>query len=243
VRRVLLVTLLLLTGQQVMYTYVAPYLSWAGFGRTGLVLMIFGVATIGGVWVAGLRADRHARSALAVVLAAFVIAMAAVSVRVPALLVGGVVVWGVAYGAAPTLLQTLLIRACGPGDADVATALQTTVYNVGIALGSLLGGIVLGRFGAGLLPWGTALLAAAALLTAALTAALAAEQESALSCRDIYVIVPRCVSEFAPSSPDCPHAQRRSRWSAKHHGETGQNQADRSGAGPAGRGGRGGSGG
>ena len=47
----------------------------------------------------------------------------------------------------PALLQTALIDASGPARADVATALQTTVYNAGIAAGSLAGGLVLGQAG------------------------------------------------------------------------------------------------
>ncbi|MGW7425338.1 hypothetical protein ACWGJB_35810 [Streptomyces sp. NPDC054813] len=43
--------------------------------------------------------------------------------------------------------------ASGPADAEVATSLQTTVYNTGIAAGSLAGGLVLGRLGAAALPW------------------------------------------------------------------------------------------
>ena len=45
----------------------------------------------------------------------------------------------------------------------MATALQTTVYNAGIAAGSLAGGLVLGRAGPGGLPWVTLAFSAAAL--------------------------------------------------------------------------------
>jgi predicted MFS family arabinose efflux permease len=41
--------------------------------------------------------------------------------------------------------------------------MQTTVYNVGIAIGSLVGGLVLQGAGAAALPWAAALLIAAAL--------------------------------------------------------------------------------
>lgn len=164
IRPVLAVTLLLLTGHQAMYTYVAPYLAWAGFGRTGLVLMVFGVATIGGVWAAGMLADRRGRRALALALALVLVAMAGIELHVTPVLVCGVVLWGLAYGAAPTLLQTELTLASGTANADLATALQTTVYSIGIAAGSLLGGIILGGLGAGFLPWASGVLVAAGLL-------------------------------------------------------------------------------
>jgi predicted MFS family arabinose efflux permease len=50
---VLIVTFLLLTGHQAMYTYIAPL---AG-SRTGLALLVFGTATVGGIWITGLLAD------------------------------------------------------------------------------------------------------------------------------------------------------------------------------------------
>jgi predicted MFS family arabinose efflux permease len=49
----------------------------------------------------------------------------------------------------------------------MATSMQTTVYNIGIATGSLVGGLILARAGTGALPWATTLLSAAALATAA----------------------------------------------------------------------------
>ena len=64
-------------------------------------------------------------------------------------------------------MQTALTDASGPGNADMATSMQTTVYNIGIAAGSLTGGLILQRAGAGALPWATSLLSAAALATVA----------------------------------------------------------------------------
>jgi Zn-dependent protease with chaperone function len=49
----------------------------------------------------------------------------------------------------------------------MATSIQTTVYNIGIAAGSLAGGLILQRAGAAALPWVTSLLSAAALATVA----------------------------------------------------------------------------
>jgi len=158
---VLAVTGLLLTGHQAMYTYVAPFAP----GRAGLVLFVFGAATVAGIWVAGVVADRHLRSALLAGLALIAAAMLALGAagRQPAVLLAAAALWGAAFGGAPALLQTALVGAAGPARADVATALQTTVYNVGIAAGSAAGGLVLGRAGAAGLPWVTLALSTAAL--------------------------------------------------------------------------------
>ncbi len=142
---VLAVTVLLLTGHQAMYTYLAPFAP----GRAGLVLLVFGVATVAGIWIAGIAADRYLRPALLTAMAMIAAAMTALGLagRQPAALLAAAALWGAAFGGAPALLQTALIDAAGPARADVATALQTTVYNAGIAAGSLAGGLVLGRAG------------------------------------------------------------------------------------------------
>lgn len=162
---VLSVTLFLLVGHQVMYTYVAPFAAHAGFGRTGLVLLVFGAATVVGIWITGVLVDRHPRPTLvgALALCATVMLALGLAAGVPGVLLISVALWGVAFGGAPTLIQTALIDASGPERADVATSLQTTVYNAGIAVGSLTGGLVLDGWGAGALPWTALPLVAVAL--------------------------------------------------------------------------------
>ena len=162
---VLSVTLFLLVGHQVMYTYVAPFAARAGFGRTGLVLLVFGAATVVGIWITGVLVDRHLRPTLvgALALCATVMLALGLAAGVPGVLLVSVALWGVAFGGAPTLIQTALIDASGPERADVATSLQTTVYNAGIAVGSLTGGLVLDGWGAGALPWTALPLVAVAL--------------------------------------------------------------------------------
>ncbi|MEV0184974.1 MFS transporter [Streptomyces sp. NPDC050625] len=155
IRPVLSVTLFLLLGHQVMYTYVAPFAAHMGFAHTGLLLAVFGSATVVGIWITGVLIDRHLRTTLLAALSslAAVLVVLGLSAGAPAVLIGAVAVWGVAFGGAPTLIQTALVDASGPADADVATSLQTTVYNAGIAAGSLAGGLALDGMGPGALPW------------------------------------------------------------------------------------------
>ncbi len=166
---VLVVTLLQLTGHQAIYTYVAPFALRSGFGRTSLVLLVFGSATVAGIWVTGLLADRYLRPVLLAALTMIAVAMLilGLAARDPAALLAAVALWGAAFGGTPTLLQTALVDASGPASADVATSLQTTVYNIGIAAGSLAGGLVLSGVGAAALPWVRLAFIAVALSTVA----------------------------------------------------------------------------
>ncbi|WP_030339575.1 MFS transporter [Streptomyces sp. NRRL S-1022] len=155
IRPVLSVTLFLLLGHQVMYTYVAPFAAHAGYGRTGVLLGVFGTATVAGIWLTGVLVDRYPRRTLlgALALVAAVLVVLGLGARAHGLLLGAVALWGTAFGGAPTLIQTALVDASGPAAADAATSLQTTVYNAGIAAGSLTGGLALDAAGAGALPW------------------------------------------------------------------------------------------
>lgn len=163
----LAVTAIVLLAHQAMYTYLAPFTERTGFGRTELVLLVFGFATVAGVWLAGTLVDRHLRATLLGALALIAGAMLALGAAggLPVVLLGSVAMWGLAFGGVPTLLQTALVDAAGQGNADVAAAMQTTVYNIGIAAGSLAGGLVLEGAGAGALPWTALPLIALALAT------------------------------------------------------------------------------
>jgi hypothetical protein len=124
---------------------------------------------VAGTGVSGVGADRHLRPVLLAALGLIAVAMLVLGLaaRAPAALLAAAALWGAAFGGAPTLLQTALVDASGPASADVATALQTTVYNVGIAAGSLAGGLVLGGTGPAGLPWVTLAFRVAALGTVA----------------------------------------------------------------------------
>jgi predicted MFS family arabinose efflux permease len=64
----------------------------------------------------------------------------------------GVFIWGLTFGGAATLLQTALADSAGEG-ADVALSMNVVVWNGAIAGGGLLGGVLLGHYGASSFPW------------------------------------------------------------------------------------------
>ncbi|MEV6057225.1 MFS transporter [Streptomyces sp. NPDC052107] len=210
IRPVLSVTLFLLLGHQVLYTYVALFAGHAGYGRTGLLLAVFGTATVAGIWVTGVLIDRYLRPTLLAALALFtgVLLTLGAGARAHALLVGAVALWGVAFGGAPTLIQTALVDASGPAEADVATSLQTTVYNAGIAAGSLTGGVALDALGPGALPWTALPPAVLALVTVA-----AARHHAFPRLRHALAPEAKVLAEPVPVAVACPagdHVARRS---------------------------------
>ncbi len=142
-------------AHNVLYTYIAPFVSIAGLaGDVDLVLLAFGVAALVGIWITGHLVDRHLRTSVLISLAVFA-AVALMFGLLPGSGVAvyiGVFIWGLTFGGAATLLQTALADAAGAG-ADVALSMNVVVWNSAIAGGGLLGGVLLGHWGVVAFPW------------------------------------------------------------------------------------------
>jgi predicted MFS family arabinose efflux permease len=154
VRSVLAVVFTWMLAHNILYTYVAPFVSKAGLNSdVDLVLLTFGVAALASIWLTGRLVDRHLRTTVLASLATF----AAVSIFLGVFsgsalaIYVGVFIWGLTFGGAATLLQTALADAAGKGS-DVALSMNVVVWNSAIAGGGLLGGVLLGQWGTSAFP-------------------------------------------------------------------------------------------
>ncbi|AJG18489.1 Major facilitator family transporter [Cupriavidus basilensis] len=141
-------------AHNMLYTYVVPFLVPAGLaGQVDIVLLVFGVGSLGGVWVSGLLIDRLLRVLVLASLALFAMASLALAIggSHPAVVYLAVVTWGLTFGGAPALLQTASAEAAGPG-ADVAQSMLVTTWNLAIAAGGIVGGVLLETHGVGAFP-------------------------------------------------------------------------------------------
>ncbi len=165
---VLLVILTWILAHNVLYTYIVPFLAAAGLAAsTGLVLLTFGIAALAGIALVGAWVDRHLRNLVLLSLAGFATVALVLGFvgQSAALVFVSVALWGLTYGGAPTLLQTASADAAGEG-ADVAQSMIVTVWNLAVAAGGLLGGLLLTHWGVGSFTWVLLLLIALALLIA-----------------------------------------------------------------------------
>lgn len=163
VRPVLLALFAWILAHNILYTYIAPFLTSLGLAhRIDAVLLLFGLASIVGIWMTGLWVDRWLRTLTLSSLALFAVAalVLGLSTASPMLALTGIAAWGLTFGGAPTLLQTALADTAGDG-ADVAQSMLVTIFNLAVAGGGILGGVLLERSGPLSLPW--ALMALAAL--------------------------------------------------------------------------------
>lgn len=135
------------TGFMTFNTYVTPFLlDISGFGRAALgpILLAGGLGGVAGAVLVGRLLDRHAWSALLqalVLLAAVLLGLAAFGQwQVPT--VALIAVAGVAYSAMAIALQSRTLQVA-PVSTSLASAGTNSAYNLGIAAGAFIGGLLI----------------------------------------------------------------------------------------------------
>ncbi|MCS4250753.1 MFS transporter [Pseudomonas sp. BIGb0164] len=155
VRPVLAVVMLWILAHYTLYTYIAAFLASVGMAdQVEQGLFAFGVAALVGLWITGVLIDGRVRRLMLLSLTAFTCVAFAFGVgglSVSAMYVG-IVLWGMSFGGAPTLLQTALADVAGEGG-DIAQSMLVTVFNLAFAGSGVVGGVMLATWGAGGIPW------------------------------------------------------------------------------------------
>jgi predicted MFS family arabinose efflux permease len=155
---VCLIAAVTMVGHYAFYTYIVPFLTrpmGIPAGDVGGLLFIYGVAGAVGLVIAGSVLGPRPQLGLVLALATTGVAVAALAVfagqPIPGLI--SFVLWGLAFGALPPLLQTRLLHTSSAAFRDTASALYTTSFNIGIGGGALLGSLIFAAGGLLLLPW------------------------------------------------------------------------------------------
>ncbi len=168
---VLMVTLLFVLAHNILYTYIAPLVVPAGLAqKLDFVLLLFGLAAIAGIGIVGYLIGRRLRelvlaSILLFAVAALILGVAGAVSELFWLAAG---VWGLAFGGAATLFQTAAANISGRSS-DVAQSMIVTVWNLAIAGGGIMGGLLLEHLGTGWLSWSVLALLLLAYVIAFLT--------------------------------------------------------------------------
>lgn len=146
VRPILMVVLTWMLAHNILYTYITPFLERSGLAeRVDLVLLVFGLSALISIWIVGLLVDRMLR--LLVLISLFGFALASIALWVGGLsapvVYGAVALWGLTFGGAATLLQTAEADASGDEGIDIIMPINTTIWNLAIAGGGIVGGALL----------------------------------------------------------------------------------------------------
>ena len=144
------------------FTFLAPILQQvSGFGANAvsLILLVYGVSVaVGNIWGGKLADKLGPLPALKLMFGglALILLMLTFTAPHPVLAVLTVLVWGAfAFGNVPGL-QVLVVKQAErhtPNAVDVASGLNIAAFNVGIALGSVVGGFVVEHLGLMHTPW------------------------------------------------------------------------------------------
>jgi len=135
-------------SQFVLFTFLATFLT----NETGLpsawispLLLVFGAASALGTTLGGRAADRWPARLLPAALAALATVLAGIGLfgREPGIVVPLLFAWGIAGFTLSPALQARVVAAAGPEN-TLASALNISAFNVGIASGSFIGTAVVG---------------------------------------------------------------------------------------------------
>lgn len=145
---VLLLTFLSVAAHYGIYTYITLLVEMIGFiGGIGMALLIFGIGSVISVAVSARYIDAYLRPLIVVSLAIGGLAMAMF------LAFGGTAgtshlaffLWGLAFGPLVTMYQTAVSKQVEEAK-DVATSVQSSVFNLSIMVATWVGGLLLVGF-------------------------------------------------------------------------------------------------
>ncbi|MFZ4877492.1 MFS transporter [Janthinobacterium sp. Mn2066] len=169
VRAIFLTVIFVVAGQYAGYTFVTPYLEQITRLDTGIVsalLFAYGVFTVVGNFVGGAFAGRNLHKTVLATAWIYLLSLAAMALFATSPVLAGValLVWALSWGMAPVGTQLWLYHATLHAP-EAAQAMNTSVFQLSIGLGSLLGGIAVNKLGLHSSMWlGAAILALAVLM-------------------------------------------------------------------------------
>lgn len=145
---VLLLTFLSVAAHYGIYTYITLLVELIGFaGGIGVALLIFGIGSVISVIVSAKYIDAFLRPLIVVMLA-----IGGISMGMFLAFKGTAVIshaafflWGLAFGPLVTMYQTAVSKQVEKAR-DIATSVQSSVFNLSIMIATWVGGMMLGNF-------------------------------------------------------------------------------------------------
>lgn len=147
----LLAALFLAGGHFASYTYVQPFLQQVSHMNAGQItglLLLFGAGGLVGNFLGGVALEKNVRItkiAMAVSMGSAVLFLAAFGSNQLAAS-AAIAFWGLAFGAMPICIQTWMFKAA-PEAMETSGALLVTTFQVALASGALLGGLLVDYVG------------------------------------------------------------------------------------------------
>ncbi|ATN37318.1 MFS transporter (plasmid) [Rhizobium sp. ACO-34A] len=154
VRPILFITLTFVLAHNILYTYIVPLLQPADMSTSAdMVLLVFGCCSLVSIWFVGILIDRTAWALAIVTCLIFIgaVMMFGIWPAARSVVCMAVALWGLAFGGAATIFQTAMARVA-PRQTDIAQSMLVTAWNLAIAGGGIVGGLLLERGGISTFP-------------------------------------------------------------------------------------------
>jgi predicted MFS family arabinose efflux permease len=145
---VLALTFLSVAAHYGIYTYIALLVERIAFsGGIGLALLIFGIGSVASVFLSAKYIDAYLRPLIVIALGLGLISMVLFLGFRGAAGVSHLsfFLWGLAFGPVVTMYQTAVSRQIEKAK-DVATSVQSSVFNLSIMVATWVGGLLLSNF-------------------------------------------------------------------------------------------------
>lgn len=185
IRLGLMLTFLFVSGHFMAFAFVRPLLETLANiseGSIGILLFAYGLAGIAGNFLTGTYASRRINHTLMTIGLLLTMSITAFVFFGSTPVNGAIILilWGLAYGGVSVGLQTWMMKA-GSSSVESATSLFVSIFNIGIAFGSFMGGHIIHQFSLT-----TTLLIAAALPASGVLIFIATEISAARKLRSTF---------------------------------------------------------
>lgn len=145
---ILLLTFLSVAAHYGIYTYITLLVKLIGFaGGIGLALVIFGIGSVISVVVSAKYIDAYLRPLILTMLGVGGVAMAMLLAFKSAIGISyaAFFLWGLAFGPLVTMYQTAVTKQVNKAR-DIATSVQSSVFNLSIMVATWVGGMLVINF-------------------------------------------------------------------------------------------------
>lgn len=151
VMAIFLTVILFIGGQYAGYTFITPYLEQITHLDTAvisLLLFAYGVATVMGNFLGGILAGKNLYRTVVTTAWLFVLSLVVISVFGTSPMMTGLalMVWAISWGMAPVGTQLWLYNATQHAP-EAAQAMNTSIFQLSIGLGSLSGSVAVNHWG------------------------------------------------------------------------------------------------
>ena len=146
---ILIISTSWIVAHSILYTYITTYIKALDISVSiSMTLFIFGLFSIVSILLTGVFIDSYLIKLIIISLVLFFFASLILTFfQTDFLVIIAIIFWGLSFGGAATLVQSILSKIVERSKIDTAMAISATSWNLSIASGGFIGGMLLKTLG------------------------------------------------------------------------------------------------